>query len=168
MLMSTAGRARATFALAITLAMAARSAAHAQGRGSARETTFTCQGGGAMVGYDRLVLAAGSVNKLLPVPGICDWAHGFRGIPEALYLRDHMTRQVELADATDDQRHECHKEQRAGHRFCRQPEGGGHVGHVAHHEIVGLPAFDVMPFVQQVRDLAHRQRPAMKRQRYSS
>ena len=28
--------------------------------------------GGAMVGYDRLVLAAGSVNKLLPVPGISD------------------------------------------------------------------------------------------------
>ena len=59
-------------------------------------------GGGAMVGYDRLILAAGSVNKLLPVPGISEWAHGFRGIPEALYLRDHMTRQVELADATDD------------------------------------------------------------------
>ena len=60
------------------------------------------EGGGSMVGYDRLVLAAGSVNKLLPVPGICEWAHGFRGIPEALYLRDHLTRQVELADATDD------------------------------------------------------------------
>jgi NADH dehydrogenase len=60
------------------------------------------EGGGAMIGYDRLVLAAGSVNKLLPVPGVCEWAHGFRGIPEALYLRDHMTRQVELADATDD------------------------------------------------------------------
>jgi hypothetical protein len=45
--MSTAGRARATLALAITLAMAAGSAAHAQGR--TRETTFTCQGGGAMV-----------------------------------------------------------------------------------------------------------------------
>jgi NADH dehydrogenase len=60
------------------------------------------EGGGAMVGYDRLVLAAGSVNKLLPVPGITEWAHGFRGIPEALYLRDHMTRQIELADSTDD------------------------------------------------------------------
>ena len=52
--------------------------------------------------YDRLVLAAGSVNKLLPVPGVAEHAHGFRGIPEALYLRDHMTRQIELADATDD------------------------------------------------------------------
>ncbi len=47
--------------------------------------------------YDRLVLAVGSVNKLLPVPGIAEHAHGFRGLPEALYLRDHITRQIELA-----------------------------------------------------------------------
>ena len=54
------------------------------------------------VGYDRLVLAAGSVNKLLPIPGVAEYAHGFRGIPEALYLRDHVVRQMELADAADD------------------------------------------------------------------
>ncbi len=54
------------------------------------------------IGYDRLVIAAGSVNKLLPIPGIAEHARGFRGVAEALYLRDHMTRQVELADATDD------------------------------------------------------------------
>lgn len=47
--------------------------------------------------YDRLVLAVGSVNKLLPVPGVAEHAHGFRGLPEALYLRDHITRQIELA-----------------------------------------------------------------------
>jgi NADH dehydrogenase len=52
--------------------------------------------------YDRLVLAAGSVNKLLPIPGVPEYAHGFRGVPEALYLRDHITRQVELAAAADD------------------------------------------------------------------
>jgi NADH:ubiquinone reductase (H+-translocating) len=53
-------------------------------------------------GYDRLVLALGSVNKLLPIPGVNEYAHGFRGIAEALYLRDHMTRQIELAQLTDD------------------------------------------------------------------
>jgi NADH:quinone reductase (non-electrogenic) len=52
--------------------------------------------------YDRLVLAAGSVNKLLPVPGVGEHAHGFRGIPEAIYLRDHITRQFALADTTTD------------------------------------------------------------------
>ncbi|WP_103349111.1 NAD(P)/FAD-dependent oxidoreductase [Amycolatopsis sp. CA-128772] len=54
------------------------------------------------IGYDRLVLAAGSVNKLLPIPGVPEHAHGFRGVPEALYLRDHITRQIELAAAADD------------------------------------------------------------------
>ncbi|MEV3857235.1 NAD(P)/FAD-dependent oxidoreductase [Streptomyces sp. NPDC050095] len=54
------------------------------------------------LGYDRLVLAVGSVNKLLPVPGIAEHAHGFRGLPEALYLRDHVTRQIELAAVADD------------------------------------------------------------------
>ncbi|MGW9043438.1 NAD(P)/FAD-dependent oxidoreductase [Streptomyces lydicus] len=52
--------------------------------------------------YDRLVLTVGSVNKLLPIPGVTEHAHGFRGMPEALYLRDHMVRQIELAGATDD------------------------------------------------------------------
>src|SRR5207248_329764 len=52
--------------------------------------------------YDRLVMAVGSVNKLLPIPGVAEHAVGFRGIPEALYLRDHMTRQIELAAAEDD------------------------------------------------------------------
>lgn len=60
------------------------------------------EGNPGSLGYDRLVLAAGSVNKLLPVPGVAEQAHGFRGLPEALYLRDHVTRQVELAAAADD------------------------------------------------------------------
>ncbi|MEV4264273.1 NAD(P)/FAD-dependent oxidoreductase [Kribbella sp. NPDC049584] len=60
-------------------------------------------GGRGELSYDRLLIAAGSVNKLLPIPGIAECAHGFRGIPEAIFLRDHLTEQLELADATDDQ-----------------------------------------------------------------
>ncbi|MFI1393551.1 NAD(P)/FAD-dependent oxidoreductase [Streptomyces sp. NPDC020681] len=56
------------------------------------------EGGRGELPYDRLVLAVGSVNKLLPVPGVTEHASGFRGLPEALYLRDHITRQIELAD----------------------------------------------------------------------
>jgi NADH dehydrogenase len=48
--------------------------------------------------YDRLVLTVGSVNRLLPVPGVARYAHGFRDLAEALYLRDTLVRQVELAD----------------------------------------------------------------------
>jgi NADH dehydrogenase len=68
-----------------------------------RELTYTDpEGGSHVLGYDRLLLAAGSVNKLLPIPGVGAHAHGFRGIGEALYLRDHVIRQIELAGATDD------------------------------------------------------------------
>jgi NADH:ubiquinone reductase (H+-translocating) len=70
-----------------------------------RRVQYTdAEGRPGTIGYHQLVVAVGSVNKLLPVPGVAEHAHGFRGIPEALYLRDHMTRQIELADATDDPR----------------------------------------------------------------
>jgi NADH:ubiquinone reductase (H+-translocating) len=52
--------------------------------------------------FDRLILTAGSVNKLLPIPGIADYAHGFRTIVEAVYLRDHIIRQLELAAVAAD------------------------------------------------------------------
>lgn len=61
------------------------------------------EGRRGQLGYDRLVLAAGGVNKLLPIPGVAENAHGFRGLPEALYLRDHLVRQLELAASTDDE-----------------------------------------------------------------
>ena len=55
------------------------------------------------VGYDRLLVTAGSVNKLLPIPGVAEHAHGYRSVAEALYLRDHVIRQIDLADTTTDQ-----------------------------------------------------------------
>src|ERR1051325_9218186 len=55
------------------------------------------EGGSGRAGFDRIILTAGSVNKLLPIPGVADYAHGFRSIAEAIYLRDHITRQSELA-----------------------------------------------------------------------
>jgi NADH:ubiquinone reductase (H+-translocating) len=60
------------------------------------------EGNRRTVGYDQLVIALGSVNKLLPVPGVADHAHGFRSLAEALYLRDHLLRQIELADLAGD------------------------------------------------------------------
>jgi NADH:ubiquinone reductase (H+-translocating) len=60
------------------------------------------EGGSGECSYDRLVLTAGSVNKLLPIPGLAEYAHGFRSIAEAGFLRDHITRQLELAQAATD------------------------------------------------------------------
>ena len=60
------------------------------------------EGESGQVGFDRLILTAGSVNKLLPIPGVADYAHGFRSIAEAMYLRDHIIRQLELAAVAAD------------------------------------------------------------------
>ncbi|MFF5205793.1 NAD(P)/FAD-dependent oxidoreductase [Streptosporangium sp. NPDC000396] len=70
--------------------------------GNRRLRCTDAEGNPRDLGYDRLVIAVGSVNKLLPVPGVAEHAHGFRSIAEALYLRDHLIRQIELADATGD------------------------------------------------------------------
>ncbi|MEV0157257.1 NAD(P)/FAD-dependent oxidoreductase [Micromonospora sp. NPDC050686] len=71
--------------------------------------------------YDRLVLAVGSVNKLLPIPGVTEYAHGFRSLPEALYLHDHVVRQIELAEQAEDP-----AEQRARSTFV--VVGAGYTG----------------------------------------
>lgn len=69
-----------------------------------RELTYTDpEDNPGSMSFDRIVLAAGSVNKLLPIPGVATHGKGFRGVPEALYFRDHVTRQIELAAASHDQ-----------------------------------------------------------------
>ena len=67
-----------------------------------RLTYVDPEGDRGELAFDRVLLTTGSVNKLLPIPGVAKYAHGFRNIAEALYLRDHITRQIELADNTDD------------------------------------------------------------------
>jgi NADH:ubiquinone reductase (H+-translocating) len=62
----------------------------------------SAEGGSGECHYDRLILTAGSVNKLLPIPGLAEYAHGFRSIGEATFLRDHITRQLELAQVAAD------------------------------------------------------------------
>jgi NADH:ubiquinone reductase (H+-translocating) len=61
------------------------------------------EGGSGRAGFDRLILTAGSVSKLLPIPGVAGYAHGFRSIAEAIYLRDHIIRQLELAAGAADE-----------------------------------------------------------------
>jgi NADH dehydrogenase len=55
------------------------------------------------VGWDRLVLAPGSVTRTFPIPGLEEKARGFKTLAEALYLRDRILEQLDLADASDDE-----------------------------------------------------------------
>src|SRR5206468_4196603 len=52
--------------------------------------------------WDRLVLTPGSVSRIPPIPGVAEHARGFKTLPEGIYLRNHVLRQLELADASDD------------------------------------------------------------------
>ena len=70
---------------------------------AAHQVEFTDpEGSRWAVAYDRLLITAGSVSKLLPIPGVTRHAHGFRSVAETLYLRDHLVRQLELAEVCDD------------------------------------------------------------------
>src|SRR5215212_2439748 len=52
--------------------------------------------------WDRLVLAPGGVTRSFPIPGLAEKARGLKSLGEAMYLRDHVLQQLELADASDD------------------------------------------------------------------
>jgi NADH dehydrogenase len=54
------------------------------------------------LGYDLLVLAAGSVSKTLPVPGLAEQAVGFTTLGEAVYLRNHVLSRLDQAAGTLD------------------------------------------------------------------
>src|SRR5919109_544725 len=60
------------------------------------------EGEARTIAWDRLVLATGSVSRLPGIPGLADHARGFKTLPEGIYLRNHVLRQLELADADDD------------------------------------------------------------------
>jgi NADH dehydrogenase len=54
------------------------------------------------VSWDRLVLTPGSVTRLFDVPGLAEHARGLKSTAEALFLRDHVLEQLELADVDED------------------------------------------------------------------
>jgi NADH dehydrogenase len=52
--------------------------------------------------YDQLLLALGSVSRVLPVPGLSEHAVGFKSLADAIWLRNHVVETLEEANATDD------------------------------------------------------------------
>ncbi|HEX2706909.1 MAG TPA: FAD-dependent oxidoreductase, partial [Solirubrobacterales bacterium] len=52
--------------------------------------------------YDQLLLALGSVARVLPVPGLAEHAVGFKSLADAIYLRNHVVETLEEANATED------------------------------------------------------------------
>jgi NADH dehydrogenase len=52
--------------------------------------------------YDQLLLALGSVSRVLPVPGLSEHAIGFKSLADAIWLRNHVIETLEAANATED------------------------------------------------------------------
>jgi NADH dehydrogenase len=62
----------------------------------------TREGESEQLPYDQLLLALGSVSRVLPVPGLSEHAIGFKSLADAIWLRNHVIETLEAANATDD------------------------------------------------------------------
>jgi NADH dehydrogenase len=60
--------------------------------------------GATTVAYDQLVVALGAVTRTLPVPGLAEHALLFKSLEDAIRLRNHVLRRLELAVAGDAER----------------------------------------------------------------
>lgn len=54
------------------------------------------------LGYDVLVVALGSVARIMPIPGLAEHGVAFKTIGEAIYLRNHVLSKLDAASATND------------------------------------------------------------------
>ena len=54
------------------------------------------------VGFKQLILSPGAVPTTFPIPGLLEHAVGFKTLPDAIWLRNRILRQLEAADATAD------------------------------------------------------------------
>ncbi len=73
------------------------------------------------ISYDHLVVALGSSSRVLPIEGLAKNAVGFKSLADAIYLRNHLIEQLELAESSDDAKE---RSARLGFVFV----GGGYAG----------------------------------------
>jgi NADH dehydrogenase len=64
-----------------------------------RSVTVDTELGPMQLEYERLVLALGAVPRVPPVPGLAEHGLGFKRVGDAIHLRNHILRQLELAEA---------------------------------------------------------------------
>jgi NADH dehydrogenase len=60
------------------------------------------EGDGRDIGYDVIVVAPGSIARVLPIPGLAERGIGFKTVAEAIYLRNQVLARLDLAASTDD------------------------------------------------------------------
>ena len=65
-------------------------------------TLLRPDGSTAELAWDRLVLAPGGVSRTFDIPGVAEHGLGLKTLAEAAYLRDHVLRELDAADAADE------------------------------------------------------------------
>jgi NADH:ubiquinone reductase (H+-translocating) len=71
--------------------------------------------------YDQLLLALGSVSRVVPVRGLAEHGIGFKSLADAIWLRNHVVETLEAANATEDP---ARREEQLTYVFV----GGGYAG----------------------------------------
>jgi NADH dehydrogenase len=115
------------------------------------ERTATVQlpeGGRMPIGFDILVVALGAVSRTAPIPGLLEHAVGFKSVAEAIYLRNHVLSQLELAATETD---EAERRRRLTFVFV----GGGYAGVEAMAELEDLCS-DASRYYPELRDVPRR------------
>ncbi|MFG1700899.1 NAD(P)/FAD-dependent oxidoreductase [Nonomuraea sp. NPDC049309] len=68
-----------------------------------RVVTFQpAEGEPRQIAYDVIVMAAGSISRTLPIPGLTDIGIGFKTVGEAIALRNRVLHLLDVAESTDD------------------------------------------------------------------
>ncbi len=65
-------------------------------------TIRNAEGDPQEIRYDRLVLAPGSISRTLPIPGLAEHGAQFKSLADAIWLRNHVIRSLELAETVND------------------------------------------------------------------
>lgn len=60
------------------------------------------KGKSIVIHYQILVFSPGSVPSIFPIPGLVEHAHGFKSLPDAIWLRNRVLSQLEAAESTHD------------------------------------------------------------------
>jgi NADH:ubiquinone reductase (H+-translocating) len=69
----------------------------------ARTASVDTDSGPQLVRWDELVLALGAIPRTVAIPGLTEHALSFKSLAEAIFLRNHVLRQLESADAELDE-----------------------------------------------------------------
>ncbi|MEU6882192.1 NAD(P)/FAD-dependent oxidoreductase [Streptomyces sp. NPDC046712] len=112
--------------------------------------------------YDHLVLAPGSVTRTFDIPGLSEHARGMKTLAEAVYIRDHVIAQLDLADAGQDEA------ERAA-RLTFVVVGGGYAGtetaaclqRLTHNAVQRYPRLDPKLIKWHLVDLAPKLMPEL-------